>query len=152
MSELRCGHLDLCPICDYSFNSLTRKRDFSSQCFMLSMRSSMLAFSLSIQAAVNSVLNYLCQMTLYLLSFAAWPWLRSCGLRALVASPKHCLYPGGLRLCWTSRAALKKKRHTKIISCNVKCGRRDRELDGPTSLPWGWEKNCTLAIYIETTE
>lgn len=43
---------------------------------------------------------------------------------------------------------MKKKRHTKIISCSLKGGRRERELGYPTSLSWGWERNYVLAVYI----
>lgn len=62
MSEFWCGHLDLCPICDYFFNSLNRKQDFSCQCFMLSLRSNMLAFLLS-DCCEFLMLNYLYHMT-----------------------------------------------------------------------------------------
>lgn len=151
MSEWWCGQSYLCPICDYFFNSLTRKQDFSCQRFMLALRSCLhfhflfrLLWILSLKLFISddSFLIKLCSLAL--------PWR----LRALilwVPSPNPWFYPGALRLCVALRAALKKKRQTKIISCSLKGGRRERELGYPTSLSWGWESNYVLVMYIEHT-
>lgn len=68
-------------------------------------------------------------MTSALSSFVAWPLPGGSGLKTVIVwvpSPNPHLCPGDLRLCWTSRAALKEKRRTKVIPCNLKGRRRER--------------------------